>query len=101
MIQWAIAAVDQRERLEIEALRLGVGQSQAAMRAHLAPGEWLAAEFQVFSQWNEDGLIQHLVRHVPIEQSTFVEFGVGSYRESNTRFLLEHNNWSGVDGLTS
>ena len=35
------------------------------MRAQLAPGEWLAAEFQVFSQWNEDELIQHLVRHFP------------------------------------
>jgi hypothetical protein len=96
MIARAIAAVDQRERPQIEALRFELGQAQAAMRAHLAPGEWLAAEFQVFSQWNDDGLIQHLVRHVPIERSTFVEFGVESYRESNTRFLLQHNNWSGV-----
>jgi hypothetical protein len=96
IIERAIGVVDQRERPQIEALRFELGQAQAAMRAHLAPGEWLAAEFQVFSQWNEDGLIQQLVRHVPIDQPTFVEFGVESYRESNTRFLLEHNNWSGV-----
>ena len=57
-------------------------------------------EFQVYSQWGEDGLIQHLVHQVPIEHPIFVEFGVENYIESNTRFLLINNNWSGlvIDG---
>ncbi|QTN24260.1 hypothetical protein HZ992_04475 [Rhizobacter sp. AJA081-3] len=58
------------------------------------------AEFRVFSQWGEDGIIQYLVANVPIERPVFVEFGVENYVESNTRFLLTHNRWSGlvIDG---
>ena len=54
------------------------------------------AEFQVVSQWGEDGIIQFLLAHVPIENETFVEFGVEDYTESNTRFLLMNNLWSGL-----
>jgi len=54
------------------------------------------AEFRVFSQWGEDGIIQHLIQHVPIERPIFVEFGVENYVESNTRFLLTNNQWSGL-----
>ena len=53
-------------------------------------------EFRVFSQWGEDGIIQHLVRSIDIPKKYFVEFGVQDYRESNTRFLLVNNNWSGL-----
>ena len=57
-------------------------------------------EFKVFSQWGEDGIIQFLLRHVEIKNDIFVEFGVENYLESNTRFLLVNNNWSGlvIDG---
>ena len=53
-------------------------------------------EFRVFSQWGEDGIIQHLLRHIKIDRKIFVEFGVEDYRESNTRFLLVNNNWTGL-----
>jgi len=53
-------------------------------------------EFKIFSQWGEDGIIQYLLSRIPIENKIFVEFGVEDYRESNTRFLLVNNNWSGV-----
>ena len=61
------------------------------------------AEFKVFSQWGDDGIIQFLVNYLEIEPKTFVEFGVQNYRESNTRFLLMNNNWSGfiMDGSES
>jgi len=57
-------------------------------------------EFKVFSQWGEDGIIQYLVNNIAIENKIFVEFGVENYTESNTRFLLQNNNWSGlvIDG---
>src|SRR5690348_2388073 len=54
------------------------------------------AEFQVFSQWGDDGIIQYLIHQVPSLPEVFVEFGVQDYRESNTRFLLMHDNWSGL-----
>ncbi|PZO19275.1 MAG: hypothetical protein DCF25_08820 [Leptolyngbya foveolarum] len=58
------------------------------------------SEFKVYSQWGEDGIIQALLQSVQIEKKTFIEFGVQDYRESNTRFLLVNNNWSGlvIDG---
>ena len=53
-------------------------------------------EFQVFSQWGEDGIIQFLLRHIEVSRKVFVEFGVQNYQESNTRFLIINNNWSGL-----
>jgi len=58
------------------------------------------AEFKVYSQWGDDGIIQFLINNIEIKNSNFVEFGVENYLESNTRFLLRYNNWSGlvIDG---
>ena len=59
-------------------------------------------EFKVFSQFGDDGIIQYLINtiQIPDEQKIFVEFGVEDYSESNTRFLLMNNNWTGliIDG---
>ena len=64
-----------------------------------------AAEFKVFSQFGEDGIIQYLIRQarVPAQSRSFVEFGVESYDEANTRFLLLNDNWRGliIDGSSS
>lgn len=54
------------------------------------------AEFQVFSQFGEDGIIQWLIHNVDIGSKTFIEFGVENYEEANTRYLLMNNNWSGL-----
>lgn len=54
------------------------------------------AEFKVFSQWGEDGIIEWLVSRLPGIPQSFVEFGVEDYTEANTRFLLSHRNWRGV-----
>lgn len=57
-------------------------------------------EFKIFSQWGEDGIIQYLINNIHIENNVFIEFGVENYMESNTRFLMMNNNWSGlvIDG---
>ena len=57
-------------------------------------------EFRVFSQWGEDGIIQWLINNTVLDKKIFVEFGVEDYVESNTRFLLMNNNWTGlvIDG---
>ena len=59
-----------------------------------------AREFRVYSQWGEDGIIDHLVRHVRVPRKLFVEFGVEGYDEANTRFLMINHNWAGlvIDG---
>ena len=53
-------------------------------------------QYRVFSQWGEDGILQHLLRCVDIDRKIFVEFGASDYSEANTRFLLVNNNWSGL-----
>ena len=60
-------------------------------------------EFQIFSQYGDDGIIQWLIQNLPIKHKTFIEFGVENYTESNTRFLLINNYWSGlvIDGSIS
>lgn len=84
------------ERLErrLDRLRCQLGWLQSAQAA--AAASLPEAEFGVFSQWGEDGIIQWLTRRVLIERDVFVEIGVQDYRESNTRFLLEKDDWRGV-----
>jgi glycosyltransferase involved in cell wall biosynthesis len=52
--------------------------------------------FGVYSQWDEDGLIEYLVSRLDGCPEYFVEIGVGDYREANTRLLLERRNWRGA-----
>ena len=56
------------------------------------------AEFKVFSQFGDDGIIQYLIQQIgiPADRHTFIEFGVQDYQESNTRFLLMNDNWRGL-----
>lgn len=92
----------------VDLLRDDARQARFALgsiEAHRArdAGSLREAEFKVYSQFGEDGAIQWLIARVPIANRNFVEFGVEDYRESNTRFLLEHDGWSGLilDGGTA
>ena len=87
---FAIRAIESRtERLIFD---LGCVQDKLNASASFPHGY----EYQVFSQAGDDGIIQHLTRVIPIQHRVFVEFGVQNYVESNTRFLLLKNNWSGL-----
>ncbi len=82
---------------EIEQNRILVAQSLIQNLQKRGTLEELSdAEFKVFSQWGEDGIIQYLISRIAIENKVFVEFGVQDYSESNTRFLLVNNNWTGL-----
>lgn len=91
-LEQQLQMLERRVRYMQEAL----GRIEARQNASLAPASLDASEFRVYSQWGEDGIIEHLVRHVPIARPVFVEFGVEGYEEANTRFLLMHRNWSGL-----
>ncbi|MBX9592553.1 MAG: hypothetical protein K2X43_24965 [Hyphomonadaceae bacterium] len=82
------------ERLDL--VQQALGRIEARQTAQAVLGDFGSAEFKVYSQWGEDGIIEHLLRHVPIANATFIEFGVQDYSESNTRFLLTNRNWSGL-----
>lgn len=88
-----VRAVDDAKVLAASALVL-------QMRAR-GPLERLAdAELKVFSQFGDDGIIQYLIAQTEVAAEVFVELGVERYTEANTRFLLIHDNWTGlvVDG---
>jgi hypothetical protein len=81
---------------QFEAVHFSVGQIQSRLNARLDLENVQDAEFQVFSQFGGDGIIQYMVSRIQITQRTFVELGAGSYRESNTRFLVQNDAWEGL-----
>jgi len=84
----------------LQRVQEALGRIESRQSARVRPNSLTSSEFRVFSQWGEDGIIQMLLREVQISRKIFIEFGVQDYRESNTRFLLVNNNWSGliIDG---
>lgn len=56
-------------------------------------------EFQAFSQFGEDGIIQEIFRRIGTTNRFFVEFGVETGVETNTTYLL-YQDWKGlwIDG---
>lgn len=55
------------------------------------------AEFRIYSQFGDDGIIQFLIANLPVPAvPVFVEFGVDDYHEANTRFLLVNKEWRGL-----
>ncbi len=91
------------QRLLAEDTLILQAQILSAMNARLPATTPLAeVEFRAFSQYGEDGILQFLITHTQISaaEKIFVEFGVESYREANTRLLLLKDYWRGlvIDG---
>ncbi|MBI5965705.1 MAG: hypothetical protein HY863_19685 [Chloroflexi bacterium] len=88
-------------KAESEQTRLLLGKMLSnQVRAHGVYENIHDAEFQVFSQFGDDGILQYLIEQTRPDVEKFIEFGVQNYTEANTRFLLMNNNWSGliIDG---
>jgi hypothetical protein len=97
--------IEKLRRLYVVPTRLDViqealGRIEARMNASHAASDPREHEFKVYSQWGEDGIIDYLVTRVPLPSKTFVEFGVETYVEANTLFLMKHRHWRGlvIDG---
>jgi hypothetical protein len=91
----------ERDLYGYKSFKVNLGQIQAEFNSKKEEiNDISEVEFQVFSQFGDDGIIQWLINRLDIENKTFVEFGVEKYIESNTRFLLFNNNWNGlvIDG---
>lgn len=81
---------------ELETQKLMLGKLLSNQLRTLPIQHFHEAEFKVFSQWGDDGIIQYLTQHIDIQHKRFIEFGVENYTEAVTRFLLINNNWSGL-----
>jgi len=54
---------------------------------------------RVFSQADEDGVIEEVFNHVGTTNKVYVEFGASDGQECNTRYLRENKNWNIEDSL--
>ena len=89
---------DRRLQEQLDDLAVLAGQAVARSNAGRELADLRDAEFKVFSQFGDDGIVDALVTRLglPPEAERFVEIGVEDYREATTRFLLVHRNWRGL-----
>jgi hypothetical protein len=89
-----------RDRIKVSAERRSIetGQFLEIAQRLSAPETLTDAEFRVFSQFGEDGVLSWLTNALGIRQGRFVEIGVQTYEESNTRYLAQRvrNPWRGA-----
>jgi hypothetical protein len=96
-----LVSLPARSREFNDDIKLLIGRQLAISLAQKKRYATLAElEFKIYSQFGDDGIIQYLTRNLRLPHSTFVEFGVEDYMKSNTRFLLQKDNWTGfvMDG---
>jgi hypothetical protein len=87
----AAATMDALLQLELsrELTRL-----QAEVRGAM-PDNPAACGFKVYSQADEDGIIEEISRRIGLERGTFIEIGCGDGRENNSHYLLLKG-WRGI-----
>ena len=95
------AVAEVHESLELfDELKINQGLILAKLNQGIHSSNLKDYEFGVFSQWGEDGILQRLTNVIEIPEKTFIEFGAEDFFESNCRFLMMKDNWSGfvMDG---
>lgn len=94
--------LDEQKKINarLERIHFELGKQQLASNIIKNSSKLSENGFSVFSQWNEDGIIQYIISKIPEIPKIFIEFGVENYVESNTRFLLLKDHWKGliIDG---
>ena len=54
------------------------------------------SECKIFSQNGEDGILDYIISMLKIERPNFIEIGVGTYIEANTRFIYDRYSPKGI-----
>jgi hypothetical protein len=80
-------------RLQVDILRLW--SDELAKPRNADPKRLLRCGFKVYSQNDEDGIIQEIFKRIGTTNRTFVEFGVETGVETNTTKLLLEG-WRGL-----
>jgi hypothetical protein len=86
-------------RTGLDALaQIAIDQELRQIRAEVAartPANPMLHGFKVYSQIDEDGIIERLFEAIGTRSRVFVEVGSGSGVENNTHYLL-HKGWRGM-----
>jgi hypothetical protein len=85
--------ISESDAFQLELLRLW--ESELAKPRHADPKRLLRYGFKVYSQCEEDGIIQEIFKRIGVTNRTFVEFGVQIGIECNTAKLLIEG-WNGL-----
>src|SRR5688572_26965537 len=67
---------------------------QAEMRTSM-PENPAACGFKVYSQADEDGIVENITQRIGIDRGSFIEIGCGDGRENNSHYLLLKG-WRGI-----
>lgn len=86
---------DVQQRIETQMILASTLES-FRRRERLEVSQIAQLEYRVFSQFGDDGIIAYLASKIPPTHHSFIEFGVENYAESNTRLLLQRDNWRGL-----
>jgi hypothetical protein len=87
------AAANMDAMLQLELAR-ELARLQADVRA-ATPDNPAACGFKVYSQADEDGIIEEIFRRIGIERGYFIEIGCGDGRENNSHYVLLKG-WRGI-----
>jgi hypothetical protein len=79
--------------LQLELTR-ELARLQSELRTAM-PDNPAACGFKVYSQADEDGIIEEIARRVGIDRGYFIEIGCGDGRENNSHYLLLKG-WRGI-----
>jgi len=88
------ALASQQQRLTHAYYRRWFEELRASPRAR-EPKRLISHGYKIFSQSDEDGIIQEIFRRVGTTDKRFIEFGVEDGQECNTRLLLMLG-WTGM-----
>ena len=79
-------------------LQLELSRELARLQADIKvamPDNPAACGFKVYSQADEDGIIEEIARRIGIDRGYFIEIGCGDGRENNSHYLLLKG-WRGI-----
>ena len=87
-----------RKMSNFDEVNFKIGCSHFNLMKNLYPKvkKFSETSFKVYSQNGEDGFIDYLLFSLNIDKPKFIEIGIGTYKECNTRFLFER---TGPEGL--
>src|SRR5512134_2685145 len=98
-VQAVLTAASSSSAPSVDALlQLELSKELARLQAHVhaaMPENPAACGFKVYSQADEDGIVEELTRRIGIDRGHFIEIGCGDGRENNSHYLLLKG-WRGI-----
>jgi hypothetical protein len=87
-----------RKMSNFDEVNFKIGCSHFNMMKNFYPNikNFSETSYKVYSQNGEDGFIDYLLFSINVEKPKFIEIGIGTYKESNTRFLFERTSTEGL-----